>query len=364
MQIDFHHAVTYVAARLAGFGHREAETVAYCAQYVDDATNSGTIKFNNNAMYSHISSAHKALDYKNFDALANHFVWIPFHFLPGNGGKRAGENPGGTFVEKIICRPDSPVAKEMVRACIREKDALYGLHRLGITMHVYADTWAHQGFAGITHEVNNISALDDQDTPDRGVLGKLKDFFGDAVDDVAGGFVGGVLPLGHGAALSYPDRPYLKWKYRDSKGNTVERDNSEIFSQAANQLCRAMQRYRAGDPDAEVPGLPEDDHDKISGLFRSIQDEDGETRHGQWLKKIGQGYFSFPPAKLAYRAKGPDSWKHQALGTRKIKDKKSDVFPYDPSFLGSDWKLFHDALQTHRLTVIRDILPRYGICAA
>jgi len=52
MQIDFHHAVTYVVARLAGFGHREAEVVAYCAQYVDDARNTGEIIFDSGAMYS------------------------------------------------------------------------------------------------------------------------------------------------------------------------------------------------------------------------------------------------------------------------------------------------------------------------
>ncbi len=124
MQIDFHHAVTYTVARLATFGHREAETIAYCAQYVDDATNSGTIKFENNAMYARISSAHKTLDYRNFDELANHFVWIPFHFLPGNGGVKAGENPDGTFVEKIICRPNSYVAKDMIRVCIEERNCI------------------------------------------------------------------------------------------------------------------------------------------------------------------------------------------------------------------------------------------------
>lgn len=364
MQIDFHHAVTYTVARLATFGHREAETIAYCAQYVDDATNSHTIKFKNNAMYARISSAHKTLDYRNFDKLANHFVWIPFHFLPGNGGAKAGENPGGTFVEKIICRPNSYVTKDMIRACIAERNSLYGLHRLGITMHVYADTWAHQGFTGIVHDVNDIAALDDRDQPDTGFWSKLKDFFEDRFDENAGGFVGGALPLGHGAALSYPDLPYLKWKYRDTNGTPVERDNQTAFSEAVNEMCKAMQRFRVGDPEASVPGLPPADHEKISHLLGSITDEDGDARHGKWLKKIGEGYFSFPPAKLEYRAKGVGSWKHQALGTKKKDDKKSEIFPYDPSFLGSDWKLFHDALQTHRLTVIRDILPLYGICAA
>ena len=129
-------------------------------------------------------------------------------------------------------------------------------------------------------------------------------------------------------------------------------------------MCKAMQRYRLGNFDANVPGLPVNDRDKIMDLLSNIKDEDGHIRHGKWLDAIRNGYFSFPPVKLEYRAKGVGSWKHQALGTRKIKDKTSDIFPYDPSFLSSDWKFFHDAIQAHRLSVIRDILPLYGICAA
>ena len=41
MQIDFHHAVTYVAARLAGFSANDAGIIAHSAQYVDDAVNAG-----------------------------------------------------------------------------------------------------------------------------------------------------------------------------------------------------------------------------------------------------------------------------------------------------------------------------------
>jgi len=51
--------LTYIAARLAGFNRTKASIIAYSAQYVDDATNSGVIHFKNGAMYSRISSAHK-----------------------------------------------------------------------------------------------------------------------------------------------------------------------------------------------------------------------------------------------------------------------------------------------------------------
>ncbi|QOJ22313.1 MAG: hypothetical protein HRU78_00520 [Gammaproteobacteria bacterium] len=83
-----------------------------------------------------------------------------------------------------------------------------------------------------------------------------------------------------------------------------------------------------------------------------------------WLERIATGYFDFPPVNLTYSAKGPGSWKYEALGTLKVTDGKDEKFEIRSSFLTSNWKLFHDALQLHRFYVIHELLPRYGICAA
>jgi hypothetical protein len=86
MQIDGHHTATFVAARIAGFSFKDAEKIAYAAQYVDDATNAGVVQFTgSDYLYSRIASAHKMIDYDNFVDIENHLAWIPFHFLPGNG---------------------------------------------------------------------------------------------------------------------------------------------------------------------------------------------------------------------------------------------------------------------------------------
>ena len=354
MQIDFHHAVTYVTARLAGFADREAEIVAYAAQYVDDATNSGLIGFTNGAMYKRISSAHRTLDYRNFKALANHRVWLPFHFLPGNGGMPAGVEPPGTFIEKLRCTPDSPVARDMLRACIAAREAPNGLHRLGITMHVYADTWAHQGFAGVNHEVNYATHLLGEDgLPDEHLLSRLMNYF-----------VGGALPLGHGAVLSNPDKPWLRWGYTNGRGQVISRDNPTDFVAAAEAMCKAMRRFRIGDPDADVPGLPERDRGMIDEMLRGIQDEEGDARHLVWLEAIGSGSFSFGRGSPLYVDKGEGSWKCDALDTTAEEDDEDERFTFSPAFMYSDWKRFHDALQEHRFAVLHHILPRYGICAA
>ncbi len=354
MQIDFHHGVTYVAARLAGFEHEAASIIAYSAQYVDDAINDGLIRFDNGALFSRISSAHKMLDYRNFQELAIHRVWIPFHFLPGNGGQKAGEDPEGKFIDKLICRPNSDVAQQMVRECIEHRDANYGLHRLGITMHVYVDTWAHQGFAGVNHRVNEAESLLDEDgKPDRNLMDRLQNYF-----------VSEALPLGHGSVLSHPDKPFLRWGYINGRGEKITRNNPQDFLEAADQMCKAMQRYLAGKPDATAPGLPESDKILIGVLLENITDNTGSLRHQKWLSAIAQGKFSFGKANVTYIPKGKGSWKHLALGTENTVDRENEVFPYHSNFLASDWKLFHDALQAHHFYIIHDLLPKYGICVA
>ncbi|MDP8207519.1 MAG: hypothetical protein P9L92_12705 [Candidatus Electryonea clarkiae] len=370
MQIDFHHSVTYVAARLAKFSSADANLISYSAQYVDEAINSGIVYFRNKAMYSRISSAHKMVDYRNFEELANHHVWIPFHFLPGNGGEKAGDNPEGSFVNKLICHPNSHVALDMVKSCIDCCEMEYGLHRLGITMHVLADTFAHQGFAGINDKINKIDDIECLGEEPRSLMEKIANYFGDLFDSAARRFVEEVLPLGHGAALTSPDMPFLKWKYKNGLGKEIVRNNTEIFIDAVKSIHHAMVCYRIKNPNyslTEDDQIPEEDLNKIRANFLAFDDEEGEDRHEKWLASISEGDFSFweeGEVIQPFIPKGIGSWKFEALDTKREVETKNEKFRFNPEFLNSDWKLFHDALQIHRMEVIRNILPKYGICAA
>lgn len=357
MDIDFHHGVTYLVARLSGFTHREAEIIAHSAQYVDDATNDGVIPFRNGAMYRRCATAHRTLDYKNFAALSKWQVWIPFHFLPGNGGLPASRDPGDHFVEKLIVCPNSQVAQDMNRQAILERNRPYALHRLGITAHVFVDTYAHMGFAGVNHVHNRVSDVQRDGKDDAGFQEKLVRFLN-------GYYHQTVPPLGHGMAMSYPDRPYLNWSYRNGRGIMIERDNAQLFAEAADGMAKLFQRFLAGNPDAEVPGLEAQDRHRLEQVFRSIEDPDGHRRHVRWLQLLADDEFGIGPVGLNYVAKGEGSWKHLALGTTKDADGPDDVFDYRDEFLTSDYKMFHDAAKAHRRAVVDDILPQYGICVA
>jgi hypothetical protein len=52
------------------------------------------------------------------------------------------------------------------------------------------------------------------------------------------------------------------------------------------------------------------------------------------------------------------------MGQIAATDTGREEFPLNDSFMKSNWKHFHDALQAHRFDVLHDILPKYGICAA
>jgi hypothetical protein len=327
MQIDFHHAVTYVVARNAGFSHDEADKIAYVAQYVDDAIINGTICFNNGAMYTRISSAHKTLDFVNLDNIENHLVWLPFHFLPGNGGSTVFGAVGDHFIKKIVCLPgnESLIANDLLNAALADRGKQNDLHRLGVTMHVYADTWAHQGFAGVINDINKVNDIN----------ASLEIDFLEKIEKKA------APALGHGQALTLPDMPFLIWDYKNGD-KKISRNNTEFFCAAAVEMCKFMQKYR----DQHENGLNEDDAAEMRRLFSDVKDEDETIRHKEWLKAIKKGNFSFGPAEITYDATGENSWKARALGT----SDDTREYEYQDAFLASDWKMFHDALQQHRLT--------------
>ena len=75
--------------------------LATSSQFVDDATSSSLIQFNNGCMYKRISTSHGTLILRdNGDPADANYVWAPFHFMPGNDGMTTtgtGEGVGQGF---------------------------------------------------------------------------------------------------------------------------------------------------------------------------------------------------------------------------------------------------------------------------
>lgn len=373
MQKDFHYDVVYVLAKWAGFNDSEAYTVAYASQYVDDANNSGHIEFYTGESYTRTSSAHETYDVKdNADNTENHNVWLPFHFLPGYCGETKDVPVAKDLFERVVCTPDSFVAREMLQDVIRSRDESYGLHRFGIAIHTYADTWAHRGFAGVSNRINKVakivSAVDENDKE----LLSLKDEFLRQFPKL--------IPVGHGTALHYPDLPYVKeWKFtfeEDRERGEQTYNNTDAFIEAADFLLRLMRLFlgvrvntivladNVENLYGDIEALSDEQRDFLRKTFIENNDDNGDVRHEKWLELSSnrsiQGVGKIPD----YAPKGIGSWKYEALHTVNEIDGEEERFTFTDEFFTSDWKKFHDALQIQRQYILLKLLPKYGICVS
>jgi len=370
MEIDFHFGTTYVLSRMAGFTPDQANIIAYSSQYVDDA---GTyfasqalkifewhaIFFENYAIFEYIDSSHSMYDPGMWKELDQHKVWIPFHFIPGGFGDQ--------FIKQAVCikawdieaQWTNPIAKDMVDEVINNAgNYSWGLHRLGITMHVLADTFAHQNFAGIkcvdVNDVSDIKISSPQGYP------------------VPGTVIRNLPPLGHARAEHLPDLPFAVWNYANSEGKRVIRDNPHDFTSAIDIMYKVLSTYKQKyfGPGGPPPEDVAHDRQLIISMFTELTSKDGGARNQEWVNRIQQGKFKCCSGteKAQYYSEGEKkSWWDEvtqlcpwssdprwwALGYRQFNDK----------FMTCNYKMFQDALKAHFYYVTKVLFAKYKVCA-
>ena len=154
--------------------------------------------------------------------------------------------------------------------------------RLGIGLHVFADTWAHQGFIGKNTTLNKVQNL--IFTTQGSLIEKaLGDLIGSS--SVLSKLVDQLTPLGHVAAMHCPDMPYLWWK---SGGHFKEgRKNWDEFMEASEECFRILQSVSC----EPVTGLSEEQKHLLMDSFKGIQSDNIDKRHEEWLQRIHDNYF-------------------------------------------------------------------------
>lgn len=363
MDIDLHFTATYAVARLAGMSKKQAHTVAYSSQYVDDAIHSGHLLFLNHASLELTTAAHRMLDYRNFKELANHHVWIPFHFLPANRYDKTLNIPEN--IQRLTCHPDSDILNDLLDIAICHKDESFGLHLMGSVAHTYVDTWSHQKFVGISHKINEVNdIMDFESNSDIEKNNHIKKYYKRSIliqikDKILSYFLGQVAPLGHGPALGYPDQPYLKWKYINWCGETVERNNPEIFLDSLKGLYIFFCRFTE-----KIDPLSKNDEKALIDLLTNCNSSEESERYKQWQQEIADGKFSFGKEQCSYSVQGQESWLYKALNIsnhEQFNSTEMNDIPYPDGFSQSDWLNLQIALAIHKSSVIYKILPKYNI---
>lgn len=86
MQIDMHYYGVYALARLAGLKPGAAKTIAMASQYVDDSVDNDTLDHESGGKLIPVATAHHTGNIRNVDRDDQRYIWVSFHFFPGNEG--------------------------------------------------------------------------------------------------------------------------------------------------------------------------------------------------------------------------------------------------------------------------------------
>jgi hypothetical protein len=367
MQIDMHYYGVYCLARTAGLNQETAHTIAYASQFTDDSVQN-EVEHNqeHGAAVVAEETAHHATDVENLSPANQRWVWVPFHFLPGNAG--------GSYRERLICRKDSAVAHEMLNHYLDNADLPFASQLMGVAAHVYADTFAHYGFSGVASELNLVERTSLEYTIAKKTIqahvDKKKENFWDrfaaGLDQAITGISGQVAEdltggLGHAAVATLPDRPFINWKLKyEAKRFLVRpsenRCNPETFLEGCEKLHALFCRFAKRRPDLARPKTRLD-FGELSGELGKIIRFEGkkEQRIAKW-----QGFWGTVPQMVteagmesAIPQYDPGLWHGQRDSFEKL-DKPKEMLRL--KVYG-----FYQAASFHKHYVLRQLLPENGL---
>jgi hypothetical protein len=323
-----------------------SKKVAYASQHTDDAKYEHTLNFENGGRFQQVLSAHKFIDPDVFSLDSQYRIYVPFHFIPGNQGDR--------FQERMVCRQDSEIAQKMVQEVANLKCKPYQLHRLGIALHVYADTWSHQDFSGLQTDLNDVEEIDVLNESSVGIAKLFSSFFRDIKE--------ALIPyIGHAEAVTLPDEPHREWTFDHVyQKRQIHRKNWLICQDACKATYQRIKGFLTKNRDfrEEKPVAWGNIKATLTNLFK--QSGVLEARCRNWAETINASGFGFtctPEERdLTYDDR---EWFRAAVEVTETEN--SDKYERKDDFHFSDWKHFHDAATSHRFFVLQETLSPLGI---
>ncbi|WP_420266169.1 DUF6765 family protein [Candidatus Magnetominusculus dajiuhuensis] len=153
MEKDFHYDIIYSIAKLTKF--MNPEIIAYASQFVDDNNErwlGDDIPFPEKIPYPtgghYFPIMTQSMSVLSVDPYIQKFVYIPFHFLPGDD---AALTIGG-MTNTLSTTPNSSNAQFLLNNALASMNP----YKVGIALHTFADTWSHQNFTGMQEDWNVV----------------------------------------------------------------------------------------------------------------------------------------------------------------------------------------------------------------
>lgn len=249
MDINFHYFAVKRIAAVAGFEDGEAQLIAEYSQFVDEYTDNKKYLFRRGQIPEY---AEILLDEEGyFQAIQTGFVTdsdyaalvfrenqinylIPFHFPPRVAiGSR--EKVSESYKVCRAVRGDHSIISDMLQeeaaACRRyavgqpkRRQSLVGL---GVLLHVFADSYAHEKFNGFTGKVNSASLLEAYTSQGRKVTAEM-------------GPKPWLPEIGHGKVGVAPDVTNVRFKVQQHGVEEWERYNWRDFMDCAMEILKFL----------------------------------------------------------------------------------------------------------------------------
>lgn len=230
MNVLFHYyAVRWLACE-AGIPDAEAEIIARSSQYVDEAIRPLRVE-TGSAPYDTLVTQ----DYLFWDDRILSDVYLPFHFVPGDVEGASRKRRDGAR-NPLAVTPSGPIVKELLVEALKTRNP----YRIGIALHAFADSWAHQNFTARREDYNILDGA------------------------------GALPPVGHLQALTTPDDPTRRWTDGRLLPEFFRIDNLDRFLEAARKIFRYLRTYERRPFDDEELLLP-----KLGTLLRSPGGREG-----------------------------------------------------------------------------------------
>ncbi|HRV29590.1 MAG TPA: hypothetical protein P5522_12515 [Spirochaetia bacterium] len=147
MNKEFHFNTVYILAREAGFTEADSFTLAGSSQFVDEAVFNLQFSLPDEEMQFIITQS-----YQFWDDITQKNIYLPFHFIPGNI-KEPFTQLKNNSINPYCVIANGTLAKEALITSLEQRD----IFLIGIALHGFADTWAHQYFSG-KHEQWNANS--------------------------------------------------------------------------------------------------------------------------------------------------------------------------------------------------------------
>lgn len=156
----FHFHVIQYLCLAANIPKEYAHTIAYASQFVDDNVQQFEVRNSNNGIYQNYIS--QTYDIRKPQKTLMR-IYPCFHFVPGDSDVSTARRSDG-MRHLLITTPDSRVARKMLDLAFVSDNPM----RIGIALHAYADTWAHQNFVGYYSPINSLEGVFKKLTPNIG----------------------------------------------------------------------------------------------------------------------------------------------------------------------------------------------------